>query len=94
MRTKEIEIYLNSDDMMELIDNPTRSKEEWYSEASTTRDLSHDFKTRLIIDLPEKKIEISESQFDEILKDARSQYRDTSDCIWHLKQTLFGKEEK
>ncbi len=50
-------------------------------------------KAKLIIEIPEKKVTITESELEEAFKGARKQYRDVSDQLWHMKKILFGEEK-
>lgn len=88
MKTKEITIYVSDSGLEELgrvTDTVSQNLE--FSNIKAYR-----FKHELKLNVPDnRKVEISETEFDEILKQARSEFRDTSDCIDSLKQRLFSK---
>jgi hypothetical protein len=99
MKTKEIEVWVQS----KIIDGEL-SQIIGFSEAhAIARKISDPayvsllcgekaIKARLIIELPEKKVEITESDLDYILRYVGC--LTDGNIKAHLKQTLFGKEDK
>lgn len=95
MKTKEIEVWVSRP----LIDNDIRfgeSRERYIRIPYRDHDLSEQgyTKAKLIIELPEKKIEITEGQFDEAVKEFFkgdiSPMQTGVKMQSHLKQKLFG----
>lgn len=93
MKTKEIDIWIDNTVMHGLISgHDVQSKEMYFCNS----DRSRTTKAKLIIELPEKKIEITESSFDEAVYDAfhNGLLRNHSfnEIKQTMKQKLFGKD--
>ena len=94
MKQKIVDLWFNHEDIMELVNDPARKT--WYSEASLECDVHHNHKLTFVIKYPEKKIEISESRFDEIVKKFERIYdihHSNKDMVLRLKKEIFGKDE-
>lgn len=88
MKTKEITAFIDRDVVTNLINDST-----FYSEVSKEKDADHDFEIKILVPVPEKKIEITESKFWEAVNELKNEYGGISGPDI-LAQKLFGKEEK
>lgn len=89
MKTKEIEVWVYENDLEKAQKNGTKGV---YFTLEYPDDSSFK-KAKLIIDLPEKKIEITESQFDEAWRLSATAVNSTvHQSYLNLKQKLFGDQ--
>jgi hypothetical protein len=84
MKTKEIEVWVVMDH-----EQPIKM---WSAKPKCRNEIDEMgwVKARLIIEIPERKVEITESEFDEVMKDLRLE---CPERVWLVKKELFGKEK-
>lgn len=87
MKKKEIEVFINKNELASFGVETERAV-IWRNYPATNEVL----KARLIVELPEKKITITESEFDEAwITDGVTM--ETQEAMLSLKQKLFGEKE-
>ena len=86
MKTKEIEVWGYEGSLLIHDKFP-----------SNFNDMPNVYKAKLIIELPERKVEITESEFDEAVKDYDLHnpcLKAFSGAMEHIKQKLFGDKHE